>query len=108
MRRLKDDETGAAPNWNLGALVPALLLKAQGDFQQALLGWEVFTSPLPDNKTELCRSFEICCCKELYKYKVPFFLPMINAPLKSPRAAQMIPTPNGDSWLIDVRGHPSG
>lgn len=62
MRRLKDDdeddETGAAPSWNLSALVPALLLRPQGDFQQgdfqqALLGWEVSTSPLPDNKTEL-------------------------------------------------------
>lgn len=58
MRRLKDDddddETGASPNWNLSALVPALLLRPQGDFQQALLGWEVSTSPLPGNKPELC------------------------------------------------------
>lgn len=57
MRRLKDenedDETGAAPNWNLSALVPALLLRPHGDFQQALLGWEVSTSPLPGNKPQL-------------------------------------------------------
>lgn len=54
MRRLQDDgedgETGAAPNWNLA---PALLLRPQGDFQQALLGWGFSTSPLLGNKPEL-------------------------------------------------------
>lgn len=63
MRRLKDDdddETGAAPNWNLSALVPAVLLRPQGDVQQALPGWEVSTSPLPDNKPELSADLLRC------------------------------------------------
>lgn len=56
-RRLKEkedhDETGLAPKRNLSVLVPALLLRSQGDFQQASLGWGSLHFSMPNNKTDL-------------------------------------------------------
>lgn len=109
MSRLKeeDDETGLASNWNLSALVPALLLRPQGYFQQILLGWSRgLHFSTPRNKTDLfsARLLRSAAAKSHTNARYLFFLYMINVPLKSAWAAQMIPAHNGDSWLIDVRG----